>query len=132
VKKFVAILFLVIYGFGTIGATVHTHYCMGEYVGASLLQSKNSKCGKCGMKEDSKKKGCCQDEQKEFKLKIDQKKSSILDFIYAKSAPFLLVHTPDYHFELLQQKSLFIITNLSPPPLIQKERLHVLYGVFLI
>jgi hypothetical protein len=131
VKKLVVIFFLLIYGFASVGATVHTHYCMGEYVGATLLENKGGKCGKCGMKESNKKNGCCKDEHKEFKLKTDHQKGSVADFVKVISAPVLLTPIPYYHFTL-QQNSTFLRTDVRPPPNIQKLRLHILYAVFLI
>jgi hypothetical protein len=131
VKKIVAIFFLVVYGFASIGATLHTHYCMGEYVGTTLVENKNSKCGKCGMKEDAKKKGCCKDEHKEFKLKVDQQKSSVANFVHAISSAILITPTPHYNFSLLKVDK-FTYTNFYPPPNIKPIKLHVLYGVFLI
>jgi hypothetical protein len=131
VKKVVAIFFVVIYGFASIGATVHTHYCMGKYVGTTLLESKDSKCGKCGMKEDAKKKGCCKDEHKEFKLKTDQQKSNVTNISSVNFAPALLSPITNYNVKALQNNK-FASSNLHPPPIIQKLRLHILYAVFLI
>jgi hypothetical protein len=131
VKKLVVIFFLVIYGFASIGATVHTHYCMGEYVGTTLLENKGGKCGKCGMKESNKKNGCCKDEHKEYKLKIDHQKSVVFNIVHFIAAPVLLSLIPSYNFTLLQN-SKFVYSNLHPPPNKQKQRLHILYGVFLI
>jgi hypothetical protein len=131
VKKIIAIFFLIVYGFTSVGATVHMHYCMGEYVGTTLLENKNSKCGKCGMKESNKKNGCCKDEHKEFKLKTDHQKSGIANLVNVIAAPVLPTEIPFYNF-VLEQNSKFTYTNLHPPPNIQKQRLHILYGVFLI
>jgi hypothetical protein len=131
VKKVVAIFFLVVYGFTSLGATVHMHYCMGEYVGWNLEHKENSKCGKCGMKEDAKKKGCCKDEHKEFKLKTDQQKSSVANFENAISSPIIITPTSYYNLSLLQAAK-FTYANFYPPPNIQNIKLHVLYGVFLI
>ena len=71
VKKFAVIVLLIFYSIGTIGATIHLHYCMNRFVGWSLWHSKESKCSKCGMKEKSN--GCCKDEHKQIKLKSDQR-----------------------------------------------------------
>jgi hypothetical protein len=48
-KKTAVILLLLIYGSATMGATVHMHYCMNEFVSWSLLHSKDDICGRCGM-----------------------------------------------------------------------------------
>jgi hypothetical protein len=131
VKKLVVIFFLLIYGFASIGATVHTHYCMGEYVGTTLLENKNSKCGKCGMKEDAKKKGCCKDEHKEFKLKTDQQKASVADFAHAVFALVELPQYQDYKIAKLYVTKL-CYSNYHPPPDIHNQNLQVLYCTFLI
>ena len=69
-KKALVILILITYSFATVGTTMHLHYCMNEYVGASLWDGDDtSECGKCGMKE--KKGGCCKDEHKAFMESID-------------------------------------------------------------
>ena len=130
-KKIVAILFLVAYGFASIGATLHTHYCMGEYVGTTLVENKNTKCGKCGMKEDAKKKGCCKDEHKKFKLKTDQQKVSVADFAHAVFAPIILQPYQDCKIASLQVTKL-CYSNYHPPPGIHNQNLQVLYCTFLI
>jgi hypothetical protein len=131
VKKIVAIFFLVLYGFVSIGATLHTHYCMGQYVGTTLSENKNSKCGKCGMKEEAKKKGCCKDEHKEFKLKTDQQKASVAGFI---PNIFTLVELPQYQFYTIAslQVTKLCYSNYHPPPDIHNQNLQVLYCTFLI
>jgi hypothetical protein len=131
VKKLVAIFFLVLYGFASIGATVHTHYCMGEYVGTTLLKNKDSKCGKCGMKESNKKNGCCKDEHQEYKLKVDQQKSNVADFIHAFFVPVDLLKYNNYTIVKLQVTKL-CYSNYHPPPDIHNQNLQVLYCTFLI
>jgi hypothetical protein len=131
VKKIVALFFLVAYGFASIGATLHTHYCMGEYVGTTLVQNKDSKCGKCGMKEDAKKKGCCKDEHKEFKLKADQQKANVADFSHVAFAAVVLPQYQDYTIAKLHVTKL-CYSNYHPPPDINNQNLQVLYCTFLI
>jgi hypothetical protein len=131
VKKLVAIFFLVVYGFASVGATLHTHYCMGEYVSTTLAQNKDSKCGKCGMKEDAKKKGCCKDEHKEYKLKTDQQKAGAAGFIPTIFAPVELPQYQDYTIASLQVTKL-CYSNYHPPPDIHNQNLQILYCTFLI
>lgn len=130
-KKIVAIFFLVVYGFASIGATLHTHYCMGEYVGTTLVENKNSKCGKCGMKESNKKNGCCKDEHKEFKLKTDQQKASVAGFSHIVFAPVVLPQYQDYKIATPHVTKL-CYSNYHPPPDIHNQNLQVLYCTFLI
>jgi len=71
-KLLVAILAILYMGVST-GATLHLHYCMGRMIGWELWHGKSDACANCGMKKDASKKGCCKDENKQFKLVNDQK-----------------------------------------------------------
>jgi hypothetical protein len=132
VKKLIAIFFLLNYTFTAVGATVHMHYCMGNFVEWSLKENKERKCGKCGMKETANKKGCCKDEQKEFKLKIDQQKSSIADVIKVMGSAAHITPTPSYTTYIQKPIANFNYSNYRPPPNIQNQNLQVLYCTFLI
>ena len=76
VKKIVAIFFLFIYGFTTVGATVHQHFCMGEYIGSNIYHTQKKECGKCGMKT-AKSKDCCQDKHQFIQLKREHNQASV-------------------------------------------------------
>jgi len=89
VKKFAVILLLFIYGTSTVGATIHLHYCMNEFVGWSLIPDGNKTCGKCGMQENDKG-GCCKDEHRHFQLKTDHQKSNVLQLSELVFLPVLL------------------------------------------
>jgi hypothetical protein len=130
VKKVAVILLLVIYGFSFIGATVHLHYCMGKFVDWSLIESKQNKCGKCGMKGKSKE-GCCKDQHKQFKLKTDHQKGSIADVIHFIATPILLTPISNYTFAI-PLKASYNYSNYHPPPNIRNQNLQVLYCTFLI
>jgi hypothetical protein len=132
VKKAFIILLLFSYSVATMGATVHLHFCMNEYVGASLWHSTNSQCGKCGMKEDAKKKGCCKDEHKQYKLKTDHQKGNSTDVIQFVTNPFLLAPTANYVLQILDSNCLNNYCNYHPPPNIHNQNLQVLYCTFLI
>ncbi len=131
-KKIIVIFFLLVYGFTAIGATVHLHYCMGNFVEWSLKENKDSKCGKCGMKETANKKGCCKDEHKEFKIKIDQQKASIADVVKVMGTPALLTPIASYINFIPKPIANFNYSNYHPPPDIQNQNLQVLYCTFLI
>jgi len=132
VKKTVVILFLVIYGSTTMGATVYIHYCMNEFVGWSLFNGKDEKCGKCGMEEkDKDKEGCCKDEHKQFKLKIDHQKIDVPQFINMLTSPVLPEPVIDVSFYSLLNIAERYPTCHAPPDL-GKKRLHVFHCVFLI
>lgn len=129
-KKALVILILITYSFATMGTTMHLHYCMNEYVGASLWDGDDtSECGKCGMKE--KKGGCCKDEHKAFKLKTDHQKSSISDFLSTNYVQIVStsVNTFTYQLNSIDQ---FTYSNYHPPPNIHKQSFNVLYCTFLI
>lgn len=132
-KKTVAILLLLIYGSTTMGATVYVHYCMDEFAGWSLFNGKDKKCGKCGkcgMQEENKE-GCCKDEHKQFKLKVDHQKVEVAQLFTLFISPGLSVPIVDFTFH-----SLLNITERYPtghaPPDIGQEKLYVHNCVFLV
>ncbi len=130
-KRIIVFVVLCIYGFASIGATVHYHYCMDEYVGWNIIEKDNKKCGKCGMKEDATKKGCCKDEHKEFKLKTDHQKSSAANFAKVFFVPLEIPHYQDYKIALLHVTKL-CCNNYHPPPDIGIQNVQILYCIFLI
>ena len=112
------------------GATVHLHYCMNEFVGWSLGHDKDDKCGKCGMEEKDKD-GCCKDEHRQFKLKTDHQKAGETTFLTVIVAPAIYTAIPKMDFCPFSQ----VVERYSPchaPPDIGSTRLHVLHGVFLV
>lgn len=112
------------------GATIHLHYCMNEFVGWTLIQDKNEKCGKCGMEEKDKE-GCCKDEHKQVKLKTDHQKAGVTAFLNVVTSPVIINPAPDFNF----LPFLGIAERYSPchaPPDIGDIKLHILHGVFLI
>jgi hypothetical protein len=129
VKKSVLILLLLVYGSATMGATIHLHYCMNEFVGSSLWHSdKDGKCGKCGMTE--KKGGCCKDEHKQLKLKTDHQKSAIAQYFKISDAPALITPIAAFNFKEMLVTLTFPLSNA--PPKIPRERLCILHCIFLI
>lgn len=111
------------------GATIHMHYCMNDFVGSSLWHGKkDNKCGKCGMTE--KKGGCCKDEHKQLKLKTDHQKTAI-QFVPLLATPVLL--TPGTDFDIYISFTIVQYPTINgPPKKVLKERLYLLNGVFLI
>ena len=129
-KKAVVILLMLIYGSATMGATVHLHYCMNEFVGWSLLHNDDGKCGKCGMEEQDKE-GCCKDEQKQFKLKTDHPNAGFTAFLTMVSAPAIVTEFPNFTFHPPLPTTIKYPTFDAPPD-INNIKLHVLHCVFLI
>ena len=113
-KKLVAIFFLITYGFTTVGATIHLHFCMDKFVGASLWHSSNNKCGKCGMTEKNKN-GCCKDEHKQIKLKTDHQKTTVESvFLFAAFPAILTPFDTNLFAETTVTKGL--PKSKTPPP----------------
>ena len=103
---------------------------MNEFVGWSLFNGKDEKCGKCGMEEKDKQ-GCCKDEHKQFKLKADHQKAAVPQFINLLNTPVLTIPVADFSFHY----SLNIVDKYPTchaPPDIGKDRLHVFHCLFLI
>lgn len=59
-KKLIHIILVVSYLFQTGGLTMYRHYCMGEYVAATLFKSAGKTCPACGM-DKHEADGCCDD-----------------------------------------------------------------------
>ncbi len=104
---------------------------MNKFVGWDLKHSENKKCGKCGMKEDVTKKGCCKDEHKQLKLDSDQQKSTVASFVDIIQSPLILQPTDSYNFQITRFEK---ITNtyFHPPPLPPLQKFTILYCTFLI
>lgn len=104
---------------------------MDEFVGWNLTPSENKKCGKCGMKEDATKKGCCKDEYKQLKIDADQQKStvaSLADLIYP-SIILSPIYSYDFQFNRFEKVT---DIHIHPPPLFSIQKLNILYCSFLI
>jgi hypothetical protein len=104
---------------------------MNQYVGASVWHSDDDKCGKCGMKEDANKKGCCKDEVKVIKLKTDHQKASVSNFAKVFFVPIEIPAYQDYKIAIAPTTKL-CYGNYHPPPDIHNQNLQVLYCTFLI
>ena len=130
-KKLITILLLIVYSTTTIGATVHVHFCMNKFVGWNLLQSDNDKCGKCGMKEDATKKGCCKDEHKQLKIDGDQQKSIVASFLDNIQSPIIIQPIYSYNFQINKFEKVTDI-YFHPPPPFTIQKLNILYCTFLI
>ncbi len=130
-KKLIAIFFLVIYSLTTVGATIHSHYCMGKLMGSSFYHSKDNKCEKCGMTK-AKSKGCCKDEHKYVSLKREHNHTKASVEIPNFFAQTLLPTYINYNIVAATFSTTTAKTIVHPPPLIHKQRLHVLHCVYLI
>lgn len=103
---------------------------MNEFVSWSLFHDKDESCGKCGMEEKDKG-GCCKDEHKHFKLKVDHQKSNTAQLAAIFISPALATSEIDFSFT-----SYNCVTKKYPtchaPPHERIPRLHILNCAFLI
>jgi len=131
VKKTIVILLMLIYGSATMGATVHMHYCMNQLVGWSLYHDKDDKCGRCGMEEKDQD-GCCKDEHKHVKLKVDHQKSNGIHWSTYITSPALVSSVVDFEINAALTTLSEIYSTSHAPPDIERKRLQILYSIFLI
>lgn len=130
--RLVAIFLISLYSLTSVGATIHQHYCMGKFAGASLFKKKNGKCARCGMRV-KKSSGCCKDQKKFISLKREHGQPSFAK-VPLISFTYLMEDFPDFSSllktcEIHAQRLKF---DLPPPPLILSVKRHLMYGVFLI
>ena len=131
-KKIAIILLLFVYGFTTVGATVHVHYCMNKFVGWELGDhNEDEKCGKCGMTESKTKNGCCKDEVKQVKLNGDYHKSAINNLAKLNLALYIIPTNEEFSF--FNNVNIFLKKEqIYPPPNITTADLVILYNNFRI
>jgi hypothetical protein len=67
-KRFLTYIIAFIYLTFSVGATVHLHYCMGEFVKMSWSDTNSGSCAKCGMETHAADNGCCKDVQVTAKI----------------------------------------------------------------
>ena len=126
-KKLVIILLFLVYGSASIGATVHSHYCMDKFAGWSLWHGSHDTCSKCGM--DESKNDCCKDEHQSVKLKAEHEKTAAA-FVQATDAAVCVTYYID-----VPEKTIFTSTSApfsDVPPELPSQRLHILHCIFLI
>ena len=67
-RKGIIFILAILYITVTSGVPVNLHYCMGSLASVDYGYDNHDQCGKCGMKESAKKKGCCHTESKLVKV----------------------------------------------------------------
>lgn len=67
-KKLASTILILIYFTFSAGATLHLHYCMGEFVGVSFEETNTGTCAGCGMNEAKDQSDCCNDVQVSVKV----------------------------------------------------------------
>ncbi len=121
-----------VYGITTVGATVHVHYCMDKIIGWDLSQTESSTCGKCGMKENSTKKGCCKDELKQLKIDNDYQTSTVAFLHKNFSVPAIKFYPSLLEFNRVVLNTDVNIEHYSPPLLPFAQERTILYCTYLI
>jgi hypothetical protein len=100
-KKLIATISLLVYFVVSTGFVVSVHYCMDRLNGMEWGESAADECGKCGM-PIADNDGCCKDEVKVVKLKVDHTTAKLVQADYSVSIPVYLptnlLFTP-YFFE---------------------------------
>ncbi len=129
-KKVVAIFFLTIYSFTTVGATVHMHYCMNKLIGTSFYHSKKNTCENCGMHKSATK-GCCKDEHKFIKLEREHQQTQSAETLSFLSTPVIVTAVVTYHQAAVSLFTANTSIDTSPPD-IQSQKLYLLNRVFRI
>lgn len=115
-KRFLVSILMMLYMAGAMGATVHLHYCMGDFVGASLIHHEEHKCSKCGMVNKSMDNGCCQDEQVTLKTAEHNKVSSSFSFSQQAITPVPSnTYFPAYKPHYFGHAVLSVAPLYSPP-----------------
>lgn len=125
-------MLLIIYGSTSVGATIHMHYCMNEFVGWNLWHGdKENECGKCGMKE--KKAGCCKDEHKQLKLSADQNHNQLKALVFEQFfTSVILTHQSIYTYTQPQSVAVTFPKSNAPPNRWQNVPLYLSNCIFLI
>ncbi|MGZ3950922.1 MAG: HYC_CC_PP family protein [Flavisolibacter sp.] len=125
-KKIVAIIFLLVYGLSSTGATLQFHYCCGKLKSVKLTPVTEKQCG---MKHSTPvKKKCCDDKQIELKIKADQKTQQAAKFniwspSIAKKELAIVVQQPVVSTAIVPEV-------FAPPPL--GDPLYILHCVYRI
>jgi hypothetical protein len=129
-KKIIVSITLLCYLAVTCGIIINFHYCMNRFTSVQFFVTENKTCPRCGM-HIIKSHGCCRDEVKIIKMKVDQKTAS--DISFELPALDVMGHFP----------SQFIVTSFfnveetrhyknHSPPLLSEQDTYLQNGVFRI
>jgi hypothetical protein len=135
-KKVLATILAFVYLSGSLGATIHLHYCMGKLASWGLIDHESKNCAHCGMVKKTSgsqsmtvKMNCCRDEHKQIKTDKDQKLFPSEFFKYNNLSQAIALNEPS-----VQSIKAFSISieypNTNAPPLLDKLPLFVLYRNF--
>ncbi len=127
-KKAFALFITVLYLAVSTGLVLEIHHCMGEVADFSVMASKESFCGSCGMPKDSN--SCCKDELKIVKLQDSHK---LLNSNYQLESPHSPI--PNHYGYLNDRKLSRILTakgHSNPPPGLSSPPLYIVNCAFRI
>ena len=93
-KKLAATIVLFIYFVVSTGFVVSVHYCMDVFNAVELGHTEDDACNTCGMPINDKD-GCCKDEVKVLKIKVDQLVSKLVKTDFSLQA-IPVTQTPFY------------------------------------
>ena len=132
-KQICTFILAIVYVYFIVGATIHHHYCMGEYAGSSLFSFQDKRCGKCGMDKHSENTSrCCNDVLTIVKLTDSHTYSvTAYDFSFFYIATADLFPSFIFNTNLTQPKTKINFPAHSPP-IILKNPLFIQYNNFRI
>ena len=119
-KRFFALLLMLLYVIPAIGVNVSMHYCGGELVSVSHKLSEKKKC-LCS--PNKMKKGCCEDKQQTFKIDDSQQKAELFSqkfnnaFVFEVKQPLVFQNPIAYKSIDRVNYSIFHPPNLYREPL---------------
>ena len=126
-KKFLVTVLAIIYLTVSSGFAMTIHYCMGKISSIDLLNYKEKKCDKCGMKTTD---GCCKDDFKVFKINDSHK--LITNDINIFSPLTILGNSKSFLYPDFQYAEITRVFNNHSPPVPQGISLCILNSVFRI
>ena len=101
---------------GAMGATIHMHYCMGDFAGVSLISHEEHKCGKCGMVKKTTPNGCCEDVHKTFRTGEHYKTALAFDInaqlLFVVPTPTCVAEHSNLYTSIIREVNL----PIHPPP----------------
>ena len=137
-KKILTTILAFVYLSGSMGATIHLHYCMGKLASWGLIDHESTRCARCGMvkKNPSSQRitsqtDCCRDEHKRIQTDKEQKLSPEEIFKYIHDLPAFVFRHPyiEYTSAFAFSKA---YSHTRAPSLQSRPALFVQYCNFLI
>lgn len=95
-KQALAVILALFYFTSNVGATVHLHYCMGEFADVSIVNKEDTACGKCGMKNHNNDNNCCTDIKVVKKSLDTHQPNPVIHFL---NAPFKDILPLNYYYQ---------------------------------